>query len=220
MSQTEAQLLALLRRVGPPAAADWLDETLAGLDVDRERAVRVALARCGRKVGAGSLEPLDATGLPPAVSAQWCLQDVARAVLVLRFFEARGDDAVKPFDAWVRRGEQGEQASLFRMLGLLPGPARLVETAVEGCRTNSEVVFAAIALQNPFPAAHFPELNFNQLVLKTIFMGLSVSGIEGLAERVNEDLVGMARDFASERTAAGRPVPADIPQLERLWESR
>ncbi|MEM6290044.1 MAG: EboA domain-containing protein [Myxococcota bacterium] len=220
MSQPEAQLLELLQRVGPPAAAEWLDETLASLDLNSERAVRIAVARCARKVGPGPLEPLDATGLPPAVSAQWCLQDVARAVLVLRFFAARGDEAAKPFDGWARRGEQGEQASFFRMLSLLPGPERFVELAVEGCRTNSEVVFGAIALQNAFPAAHFPELNFNQLVLKTIFMGLPVPEIEGLAGRVNEDLVGMARDYASERNAAGRSVPTDIASLERLWESR
>jgi hypothetical protein len=107
-------------------------------------------------------------------------------------------------------GELGEQESVLRTLGLLPEPARFVETGLAGCRTHAKRVVAAIACDNPFPAEHFPELNLNQLVMKAIFIEAPVVRIEGLAARRNPELSRMARDYASERHAAGRPVPPDV----------
>jgi hypothetical protein len=115
--------------------------------------------------------------------------------LVLRIYEA---------------GEIGEQESVLRTLGLLPEPVRFVETGIQGCRTNARRVFEAIACDNPFPAAHFPELNFNQLVMKAVFIEAPVARIEGLALRRTPELLRMARDYASERRAAGRLVPPDV----------
>ena len=66
---------------------------------------------------------------------------------------------------------------------------------------------------SPFVSEHFPPLNFNQAVMKAIFMGVSVRRIEGLDRRITADLSRMARDYASERTAAGRPVPEDATYL-------
>jgi hypothetical protein len=109
-----------------------------------------------------------------------------------------------------QRGDYREQAAVLRALALLPDPGRFVDIATDACRTNVTDVFEAIACENPYPAAHFPELNFNQLVIKAIFMGVAVSGIVGLAERRTDELRRMAEDFASERRAAGRPVPDDI----------
>ena len=71
---------------------------------------------------------------------------------------------------------------------------------------------------NRYPAAHFPERSFNQLVLKALFVGLPLARIEGLESRLNADLSRMAKDYAGEREAAGRSVPRDIALLteERL----
>jgi hypothetical protein len=71
-------------------------------------------------------------------------------------------------------------------------------------------VFEAIACENPYPAAHFPELNFNQMVLKALFTGVALERVIGLDGRVTPELARMANDYASERRAAGRSVPADI----------
>jgi hypothetical protein len=64
--------------------------------------------------------------------------------------------------------------------------------------------------ENPYPAAHFPEPAFNQLVLKAYFIGVPVLRILGLDRRKTPELRRMAADYASERRAAGRSVPADI----------
>ena len=209
------RLRELVALHGASGAEAWLTTALDAIDPDALSGVRVLLARCTRKVGVAPLltGDLQARG--------WTARDAARAALVLRAFE-RADPkrVVTAYGQWLRRGEQGEQESLLRMLPLLPESERLVPHAVEACRTNSEVVFRAVACDNPFPAAHFPDDNFNQVVLKAVFMGVPVHEIEGLSGRVSAELVRMADDFAAERTAAARPVPADIGLLHQLLESR
>ena len=48
------------------------------------------------------------------------------------------------------------------------------------------------------------------MVLKALFNEVALSRIAGLAGRRNAELTRMAADYASERRAAGRTVPADI----------
>lgn len=193
---------------GLEGAADWLDQVLASIGPDTLSSVRVSLARSTRKVGDAALESADV----PA----WTARDAARAAIVLRAFLSRPEDAAVAYGQWLRRGDQGEQESLLRMVSLLPEPAAVLSVAIDACRTNSEVVFRAIACGNPYPAAYFPDLNFNQLVLKAVFMNVPVAEIEGLAPRITSELLRMADDFAVERRAAGRPVPEDIALLHQL----
>jgi hypothetical protein len=99
---------------------------------------------------------------------------------------------------------------VLRALPLLPDAERFVPLAVEACRTSVQTVFDAIACENPFPADHFPDLNFNQMVLKAMFNGVQLARIVRLDERAGPELARMASDYAAERRAAGRTVPADI----------
>ena len=141
----------------------------------------------------------------------WRLDELARAALLMKALEAAPREL---HVALVRevylKGDEREQATVLRSLALLPEPARFLEIAVDGCRTNVRDVFEAIACENPYPTTHFPEANFNQLVLKAYFLGLPVSRIVGLETRKTAELHRMAADYASERRAAGRSVPADI----------
>ena len=91
-------------------------------------------------------------------------------------------------------------------------------TMVRGIRTTDLVssslakrdVFEAIACENPFPRDHFPEANFNQLVLKAMFLDVPLDRVLGWRERNNLELRRMAADYAAERRAAGRSVPEGI----------
>jgi hypothetical protein len=49
--------------------------------------------------------------------------------------------------------------------------------------------------------------------MKAIFQGVSVRRIEGLEARITPELMRMAAGYASERRAAGRPVPADVDYI-------
>ncbi len=110
-------------------------------------------------------------------------------------------------------GEMGEQVSILRTLSLLPEPARFLEAGVQACRTNARDVFEAIVCENPFLVEHFPPLNFNQAIMKAIFMEVPLARVERLEQRITPELSRMAAGYVSERRAAGRPVPKDAEFL-------
>lgn len=62
----------------------------------------------------------------------------------------------------------------------------------------------------PTPPGSFPELNFNQMVVKCLFNGVALHRIVGLEQRFSAELSRMADDYAAEREAAGRTVPVDL----------
>ena len=197
-----------------PEVRAWLDAQRAdtALLTDRTK-LRVAFARAGRKLGADAERAASFAG----AFATLPLVDLARAVLLLDALDALPEsEHVERLSELYRTGEQREQQSVLRALPLLPEPARFVTIAIEACRTNSPLVFGAIANDSPFPADHFPELNFNQLVLKAIFLGVPVQRIVGLAQRTTPELRRMVSEYASERRAAGRPIPGDVDHVLAL----
>jgi hypothetical protein len=176
---------------------------------------RVAYARAARKLGPEGKRPLTTvvTGIAN-LREHWTLLDGARwlsgSQVLGRLDDASG--AAFVHDLFLA-GELGEQVSLLRTLPALAGAQRFLATAVEACRTNSVDVFEAITCENAYPAACFPELAYNQMVIKTIFLDLQVERIDGLDARITPELVRMAEGLGSERRAAGREVPPDIDYI-------
>lgn len=175
---------------------------------------RVAYARATRKLGSEGKNALSGYARAGGFGTHWTLLDGARWLLVVHTL-SRID--AEPGAGFVydlfSAGDFGEQVSLLRTLGALPDPERFSATGIEACRTNSIAVFEAIACENPYPAAWFPELAWNQMVIKAIFLELSVDRIVGLDERITSELLRMAEGLKSERRAAGRPVPVDINSI-------
>jgi hypothetical protein len=126
---------------------------------------------------------------------------------------AEAPDLVELATSCFRAGDNEERRAVLRALPLLPEPARFVDLAVDACRTNVVPIFEAIACENPFPARHFPELHYNQMVLKAVFLGVRLARVIGLGERLTPELARMADDYAAERRAAGRNVPEDLALL-------
>ena len=89
-------------------------------------------------------------------------------------------------------------------LKALPYPDELTARAAEGIRTNITDVFNAVALRNPFPADFFDDDAWNQVILKTLFVGSPVYLIQGVDKRRNEPLARMLVEYAHERWSAGR----------------
>ncbi len=176
----------------PPDARAWLH----GVPLDDKIALLAAFSGAARKLGKA----------PVIVGERgsWGADEVARAALLIRAYPR-----VVPEEMWAH-GDNRERQAVLKALPLLPEPERFVALAIEACRSNVLTVFEAIACENPYPAQHFPDLHFNQMVLKAAFNGVALARIVGLLQRRNEELARMATDFAAERRAAGRAVPADL----------
>jgi hypothetical protein len=178
----------------------------------------VAYATAPQHVGreALALSPAELDELRAAAPGigfeRWTRDDAARALLLIarrnngRTGDAFVSDALECFE----QGDAREQQSWLRAIALWPEAEKFLPQAIDACRTNIIPVFEALACENPYPAAHFPERNFNQMVLKAMFNTIALARIVGRAGRLNPELTRMARDYAAERTAAGRTVPADI----------
>lgn len=178
----------------------------------------VAYATAPQHVGrdALALSPAELDELRAAAPGigfeRWTRDDAARALLLIdrRNSGRTGDAFVADALACFEQGDAREQQSWLRAIALWPEAKAFLPAAIDACRTNIIPVFEALACENPYPAAHFPERNFNQMVLKAMFNSIELARILGLPERRNAELSRMARDYAAERTAAGRSVPADI----------
>lgn len=137
--------------------------------------------------------------------------DSVRALLLI---EAR---AALP--ALTRLYEQGTAAErravllTLHRLDLGPTALPLVEDAL---RTNDTRLIAAAV--GPYAATHLEAHHWRHAVLKCLFTGVGVEAVDGLARRARGDaeLARMLGDFAAERIAAGRDVPADLTRVLEL----
>ena len=182
----------MIRTQATPAGAEWFERTMKSLEgTFSESKVLAAYTATARNLGKD-------------------LADTGRVALLLQLAHSAGDAFHDLALACYDNGDSSEQASWLRGLSLLPGCQRFLPTAIDACRTNILPQFEAIACENPFPSRYFPELNFNQMVMKAAFNSIRLSRIVGIETRFNEELSRMTNDFVSEREAAGRPVPVDI----------
>lgn len=205
---------AVLRTRLDASGARWLAGAEATASTD---ALCDAYTAAPRHIGNGPIaltadERVRLRALAPNLSCEhWSIADVARSALLIAAArrldpERYVDTATECFE----RGDAGEQQSWLRTISLLPDAGRFRPLAIDACRTNILPLFEAIACENPYPSAEFPERNFNQMVLKALFNGVALTRIAGLRQRANAELARMAGDYAAERRAAGRPVPSDI----------
>ena len=187
-----ATLLHMMKSQATPEGEEWFERTLTALQSPlSESKLLAAYTAAQRHLGKG-------------------LADTGRVALLLHVARTAADAFPKLALACYESGDSSEQASWLRGLSVLPGCERFLATAIDACRTNILPQFEALACENPYPSRYFPELNFNQMVLKAAFNGVSLSRIVGIESRFNSELSRMANDFVSEREAAGRDVPVDI----------
>lgn len=206
MALPSVDLLVAAVQAVAPAGADWLRGVLAA------PFGHPAFAAAGRKLGTAAVGDAARTfGWPPSVGADEC----GRAAMLLAASNPVAPQLVGLVADLYRRGDARERQAILRVLAALPEPQRFVELAVDACRTNVATVFEAIACDNPFAANFFPEAAFNQMVLKALFVSAPVGRIVGLPDRITPELIRMVAAFASERRAAGRPVPADVALIAR-----
>lgn len=218
LTVVERVLSASLRAEASPEAWAWLASALANPAGGSSQPLLDAYARAGTAIGhaplaIGEHDLRELSEAAPRIGFHlWTREDAARALLLIgRRYQGRvGEPFVSDALACFDEGDAREQQSWLRAIALWPEAKELLPTAIDACRTNIVPVFEALACENPYPSTHFPDRNFNQVVLKAMFNSIALSRIVGLPSRLNQELSRMARDYAAERTAAGRTVPADI----------
>jgi len=203
----------------------WLDDALTAAGQRNVNSLLGAYTGASRKAAGRALtltavEYAGIEALSPGLSCErWTLEDLIRATLLLEAARVEGSEGSNVADdqAWIgivsacyENGDAREQQSWLKAISLLPLAERFVAFGIDACRSHIQPTFEAIACDNPYPSVQFPDLNFNQLVLKALFIGVPLARIVGLRRRLNPDLSRMARDYAAERRAAGRSVPADL----------
>jgi hypothetical protein len=213
------QLLDLVE-LRAPASRAWLRLIAEAADV---AVLETAFSEASRRVGAAALalgEAEVATLARAGVSwstGAWGVDDVVR-VATLLIAAQRAPAEVEGFI--VRRrlsGDARQRAALMRALPLLPDARQWLAIAIEAPRGDVRAVLEALACDNPYPAAHFHALHFDDLVLAVLEADLPLARIVGLGPRVTERLAAVAARVVATRRAAGRRPP---PELWRLsWSS-
>ena len=141
----------------------------------------------------------------------WSSVELARALLLARVLREQPEDAVlRQLFHWA---DDQEKAALLKALDLFDQHGTCLELALLAGRTSNPRVFAALALDTPYPSRHYPERAFQQLVLKGLGMGLDVSRLVGLEQRHSVDFNQLALDLLDEQLAAGRAVSPGLPRL-------
>jgi len=189
---------------------------VALVTADERGALLAAFAAASRRVGKAPLVLADADrARVRSAGIDWPL---ATRVDELWRIAQLVDAASRPdVDALVRDcfrgGDTDERCAVLRALPLLASPERFMALAADACRTSVRTIFEAIACENPFPARYLETLHFDQMVLKALFLEVSLARIIGLDGRRTPELTRMARDYLAERRAAGRAVSDDLTRL-------
>jgi len=207
---------ALAERLEPGGRA-WLadasEEVRAGCG-DARFAALISMASRHARRRPSQLSPVELEQAASLVEGwnpeRWSLLDLVRARLVLSRPDLEQESAPQAICAALKFADVGELCALYRSFAFLPRPADYAWQAGEGCRSNMNEVFEAIACDNPFPAAHFDEVAWRALAVKAIFIGAPLWRVWGLDGRLGEELAHVALDLADERRSAGRDVQPEL----------
>lgn len=220
MTEPAAQLAALIHswistRVDS-TALHWINDRIRQVATGDQKALFLAFGLVPRKVGKADLTLTESEQnaaeehRPGWRPVGWSIDQLVRTLFVLTYPATDSAGYRKTLDLMFATGEVGELVALYQALPLLPDQPAHALRAAEGIRNNIKAVFCAVAHHNPFPSEQLNEDQWNQLILKCLFIGVSLRNVIGVDERANSKLTAMLIDFAHERRAAHRSIPAEL----------
>ena len=220
MSLTPADSRAGLRaaletRLGAGDALNWLDARSAE-DLD---AVRHAMADIGRVMGKkpliagfGSRDSATLDGVYGSMRVgSWRCDEAARTLLLATV----ADRSDTPHDVLFGLYDLGDTDTRVGALHALNFVAEVdtdrgMELVLDAGRTYLDPLLTAAWCDNPFSARFMTDEAYRGALLKALFCNVPVDGFLGLEERADPDMAKSLYDYADEREAAGRHVPATV----------
>jgi hypothetical protein len=193
------ELTEALEARATPAGLEWLREASAAVAAD-PTALRTRFPMVGRKVGR---EPLE-EGADPADLFAWTIDDAARVLLLV----AAGERAEAELADLYRFGDAAERRGVLRALPYLPIEDRGLGLVDDAIRTNDTRLIAAAL--GPYATRHLSDAQYDQAIIKCVFVGVPITPLDGLPERVTPDASRMLAAFVLERVTAGRDLPAEV----------
>ncbi|MFE5887959.1 EboA domain-containing protein [Streptomyces sp. NPDC056468] len=190
-----------LTAVLDPTARTWLDDGAAQVAAE-PAAVRRLFPAARRRCGHARL------------TDYWTVDEAARAVL-LTALPLRGQALADEVTRLHRHGDPAEQRAILRTLPLLDLGDLALPLVRETLRGNDTTLIEAAL--GPYAAAHLPDAEYRQAVLKCVFCEIPLDRVTGLGARADRELARMLADFAHERIVAGRDVPQDIVPVVRAF---
>jgi hypothetical protein len=182
-----------------PEGLEWLREASAAVAADA-KALRTRFPMVGRKVGRETLEE----GADPADVWAWTVDDAARVLLLV----AAGERAEAELEELYRFGDAAERRGVLRALPYLDLEDRGLFLVDDAIRTNDTRLIAAAL--GPYATEHLSDAQYDQAVLKCVFVGVPITGLDGIPSRVTPDGARMLGAFVHERVAAGRDLPPEV----------
>jgi L-ribulose-5-phosphate 3-epimerase len=196
---------------------EWVNEVDHPWLVEAEEKVRrdpsaigTLFPAVGRKVGRAALRPeADAQGL-----VHGTVDDLARTRLLAALADVLDPALLSGEVAQLYRyGDDAERRGVLRGLAALP--EQTVPTGLDLVRDalRANDIRLVAAAMGDFAARHLDAHSWRHGVLKCLFTGVPLAAVASLSERTDDELLRMVADYAEERKAAGREVPADAVTL-------
>ena len=191
----------------------WLDQKLHSIKTDQDFFISFALInkkipRDHLQLNLSQLQTIELKH-PEFYIENWTLDQLCRFSLLMYYPLL----SVESLTKLISVADTREQISIFKSIPYLENASYFAPIVVNGIRTNIVDVFDAITLKNPYPASYFSQDEWNQMILKAVFMERPIYQIKDIDQRKNEKLAHILFDYARERWAASRRV---TPELWRM----
>jgi len=200
---TLQQLTECLRKQLSDTQTEWFDNAIHDVQSDHDSQEPQLL------LSAMASRNLTATGIPDLQDA-WNTDEAARVILLQTYIDSTQNSHYDAIWQAYRIGDEKEKAAYIKGLSILDPEGELLDIALHTGRTNNVYLFSSIALNNPYPAKHYDNRAFEQLVLKALFLDLNINHIRSLPQRLRENLSNVCMDLVHERLAADRNPPTSI----------
>tara|TARA_E500000331_G_C17255295_1_gene712823 strand:- start:1808 stop:2677 length:870 start_codon:yes stop_codon:yes gene_type:complete len=194
---------------------NWFDQKLNSIKTDQDFFITFALIN--KKIPRGQLQlnPGQIQNIqlkyPEFNIDNWTLDQLCRFSLLMYYPLLR----VQSITTLISVADTREQVTIYKSIPYLANASHFASIVVNGIRTNIIDVFDAIALNNPYPASNFSQDEWNQMVLKAIFMERPIYQIKYVDQRKNKKLAHILFDYARERWAASRRVTPELWRMMR-----